>query len=126
MALAHALPLSRGTRSHDITEREWCAGAHHGAVRCGGWLASCATNDHMLVAVVAQNDIDSSRLTQQSAREECERCSACSARGPKLFRSVNRSALNPLLVKDQDSMTAGNGIPPGESGPALQLGQLRI
>jgi hypothetical protein len=30
------------------------------------------------------------------------------------------------LVKDHDSMTAGDGIPPGESAPTSQLGELRI
>jgi hypothetical protein len=30
------------------------------------------------------------------------------------------------LVKDHDSMTAGHGIPPSESAPTPQLGELRI
>jgi hypothetical protein len=121
---------SPATRAgHDITEREWRAGAHHGAVRCSGRLAGHVTRTiHMLVAVVAQNDIG---LVAADPAERQRRNASAAALAvlvvPSSFPKRKPVGIeSAALVKDQDSMTAGNGIPPGESGPALQLGELRI
>jgi hypothetical protein len=82
----------------------------------------------MLVAVVAQNDIG---LVAADPAER-QRGNASAAALAVLVVPSSFPKRKPVgiesaaLVKDQDSMTAGNGIPPGKSGPALQLGELRI
>ena len=92
-------------------------------------LASCVTGTiHVPVAVVAQNDIG--LVAADPAERQTWNTSAAALAVlvvPNSFSKCKPLGIeSTALVKDQDSMTALNGIPPGESGLAPQYGELRI
>jgi hypothetical protein len=92
-------------------------------------LASFVTGRiHALVAVVAQNDVG--LVAADPARRHRGNSSAAALAVlviPHTFPKCKPVSIeSAALVKDHDSVTARNGIPPSESAPAPQLDELRI
>ena len=82
----------------------------------------------MPVAVVAQHDIG--LIAAYPAARQAWNANAAAFAVlvvPSSFPKTKPVGIeSTALVKNEDSMTALNGIPAGESGPARQFGELRI
>lgn len=92
-------------------------------------LASFVTGRiHALVAVVAQNDVGLVAADPaQRQRGNASGAALAMLVIPHSFPKCKPVGIeSAALVKDQDSVTAGNGIPPTESAPVPQLGELGI
>lgn len=82
----------------------------------------------MPVAVVAQNDVG--LVAADPAERQTWNANAAALTvlvGPSFFPKPKPVGIeSAALVKNQDSMTAFNGMPAGESSPAPQFGEFRI